>query len=127
MLDLFLSSAVQDESKVKVGINYGKSFLKVSPKTTVDYCNDFELHQSSPLGSPFKFSGAKRVLRLGPETHLNCLEIVYLENINEIVDYIFTGGLEMPNLMMALTQVLTRAPTTFLHSSHGIPTLLSDL
>ncbi len=117
----------KDKSKVKLGINYGKSFLKGSPKTTVDYCNDFELHQSSLLGSPFKCSGAKRVLRPAPETHLNRLEIVYLENINEIVDCIFTNDLKMPNLMMALTQVLTRAPTTFLHSSHGIPTLLSDL
>ncbi len=27
----------KDESKVKVGIDYGKSFLKASPKTTVDY------------------------------------------------------------------------------------------
>ncbi len=31
----------KEESKVKVGINYGKSFLKVSPKTMVDYYNDF--------------------------------------------------------------------------------------
>ncbi len=30
----------KDESKVKVGIDYGKSFLKVSPKTTVDYSKD---------------------------------------------------------------------------------------
>ncbi len=27
----------KEESKVKVGINYGKSFLKVSPKTIVDH------------------------------------------------------------------------------------------
>ncbi len=52
----------KEESKVKLGINYGKSFLEVSPKTMVDYYNDFELHQSSPSGSAFKFSGAKRML-----------------------------------------------------------------
>ncbi len=34
----------KEESKVKVGINYGKSFLKVSPKTMVDDYNDFKLH-----------------------------------------------------------------------------------
>ncbi len=79
------------------------------------------------VGSPFKFSGAKRVLSLAPGTHLNHQEIVYLENINEIVDCIFTNGLKMPNLVMALTQVLTRAPTTFLHSSHGIQTLFRSL
>ncbi len=27
----------KEESKVKVGINYGKSFLKVSPKKMVNY------------------------------------------------------------------------------------------
>ncbi len=32
----FLRDMNKDESKVKVGINYGKSFLKVSPKTMVD-------------------------------------------------------------------------------------------
>ncbi len=31
----------KEESKVKVGINYGKSFLKVSSKTMVGYYNDF--------------------------------------------------------------------------------------
>ncbi len=31
----------KEESKVKVGINYGKSFLKVSPKTMVGYYDDF--------------------------------------------------------------------------------------
>ncbi len=30
----------KEDSKVKVGINYGKSFLKLSPKTMVDYYND---------------------------------------------------------------------------------------
>ncbi len=56
----------KEESKVKVGINYGKSFLKVSPKTMVDYYNDFKLHQSTPSGSAFKFSGAKRMLLQAP-------------------------------------------------------------
>ncbi len=81
----------KEESKAKVGIDYGKSFLKVSPKTMVDNYND--LHQSSPLGSAFKFSGAKRMLFKVPETQLNRQEIVYLAKINEIMDYIFTGGL----------------------------------
>ncbi len=57
----------KDESKVKVGINYGKSFLKVSPKIMVDCYDDFKLHQSSPSGSAFKFSGAKRMLLQAPE------------------------------------------------------------
>ncbi len=69
------------ESKVKVGINYGKSFLKVSPKTMVDYYNYFKLYQSSPSGSAFKFSGAKRMLLQVPETHFNRQEIVYLAKI----------------------------------------------
>ncbi len=29
-----------DESIGKVGIDYGKWFLKVYPTTTIDYCND---------------------------------------------------------------------------------------
>ncbi len=57
----------KEESKVKVEINYGKSFLKVSPKTTVGYYNDFNLHQSSPSACAFKFSGAKRMLLQAPE------------------------------------------------------------
>ncbi len=79
--------------------NYVKLFLKVSPKTMVDYYNDFKLHQSPPSGSAFKFSGAKEMLLQAPETHLNRQEMVYLAKINDIVDYIYTGGLEMPNLM----------------------------
>ncbi len=68
----------KEGSKVKVGINYGKSFLKVSPKTMVNYYNDFKLHQSSKSGSAFKFSGTKRMRLQVPETHINCQEIVYL-------------------------------------------------
>ncbi len=59
--------------------------------TMVDYYNDSKLHQSSPSGSAFKFSGAKRMLLQEPETHLIPQEIVYLAKINEISDYIFTG------------------------------------
>ncbi len=33
----------KEESKVTVGINYGKSFLKLSPKTMVDHFNDIKL------------------------------------------------------------------------------------
>ncbi len=82
----------KEESKVKVGINYGKLFLKLSPKTMGDYHNDFKLYQSSPSGSAFIFSGAKRMLLQAPETHLNCQEIVYFAKINEILDIIFTSG-----------------------------------
>ncbi len=75
----------KDESKVKVGINYVKSFLIVSLKTTVDYCNNFKLHQSSPSDSAFRFSGAKRMLLQAQETLVNRQKIVYLAKINEIV------------------------------------------
>ncbi len=41
------------ESKVKVGINYGKSFLKVSTRTMVYYCNELNcinpLNRAQPL------------------------------------------------------------------------------
>ncbi len=47
------------ESRVKVGINYGKSFLKVSPKTMIDYYNDFKLHQSPPSGSVWLLEGLR--------------------------------------------------------------------
>ncbi len=67
----------KEESKVKVEINYGKSLLKVCPKTMVDYYNDFEMHQSSPSGSSFRFSGAKRI-GFKHQRHLNRQEIVYL-------------------------------------------------
>ncbi len=43
----------KDESKIKVGIDYGKSFLKVALTITNDYCNNFESRQSSPSGSAF--------------------------------------------------------------------------
>ncbi len=58
----YLRGMNKEESKVEVGVNYGKSFLKVSLKTMVDYYNDFNFHQSSPSGIAFKFSGAKRML-----------------------------------------------------------------
>ncbi len=74
----------KEESKVKVGINYGKLFLKVSPKTMVDCNNDFKLHQFSPSGSAFKFSGAKRMLLQASETHLHRQEIVYLAKMTGI-------------------------------------------
>ncbi len=85
----------KEELKGKVGINYGKPFLKASPKTMVVYYNDFNLHQSSPSDSALKFSGAKRMLLQAPKTHLNRQQIVYLAKINEGLDYIFSGGLEM--------------------------------
>ncbi len=94
----------EEESKVKVRINYCKSFLKVSPKTIVDYYNDFKLHQSSPSSSAFKFSRY---------TQLNCQEIVYLAKINEILDYIFTGGLEMPNLMTGISSHASTQPYAY--------------
>ncbi len=93
----------KEESKAKVGINYGKSFLKVSPKTMFYYYNDFKLHQSSPSGSVCKFSGAKRMLLQAPETHLNRQEIAYLAKINEILYFISIGVLEMPNLMTGIS------------------------
>ncbi len=39
---------------------------------------------------------------------------MYLTKINEIVDYIFTGGLEMPNLMTGIIShaSLNRNPLT---------------
>ncbi len=52
----------KEELKVKVEINYGKLFLKMSPKTTVDHSNDLKLHQSPLSGSAFKFSRAKRMM-----------------------------------------------------------------
>ncbi len=103
----------KEESKIKVGINYGKSFLKVSPKTMVDEHNDFKLHQSSPSGSAFKFSGAKRMLLQAPETHCNRQEIVYLAKINEILDYIFTGGLEMSDRMTGISSHASAHPYAY--------------
>ncbi len=71
----------KEESKAKVGINYGKPFLKVSSKTMVDFYNDFKLHQSSPSGSAFKFSPAKRMLLQAPETNVNRQENVYFQRL----------------------------------------------
>ncbi len=42
------------------------------------------------------------MLLQAPNTHLNRQEIVYLAKINEILDYIFTGDLEMPNRMTGI-------------------------
>ncbi len=67
----FLRGINKDKSKVKMMINYGKWFHKVSPKTTADYCNDFEMHQSSLSGSAFKFSCTKIMMLQAPEAHLN--------------------------------------------------------
>ncbi len=103
----------KEESKAKVWINYGKSSLKVSPKAMVDYYNDCKLHQSSPSGSAFKFSGAQRMLLQAPEKHLNRQEIVYLEKINDIVGYIFSDGLEMPNLMTGIGSHASTHPCTY--------------
>ncbi len=59
------------------------------------------------------------------QRHLNRQEIVYLAKINEILDYIFTGGLEMPNLMTGISSHASTHPYAY-RTSHGIPTLLSD-
>ncbi len=69
-----LRSMNNDKSKVLVGIDYGKSFPKVSPQKTVDYGNDLEF---SSLSSAFKFSGTKRMMLQVPETHFNRQGIVY--------------------------------------------------
>ncbi len=78
----------KDESKAKMGINFGKSFLEVPPKTTVDYCNDFKLHQFSPWALPLSFPVRKGCC-FKQRRHFNRYEIVYLAKINEIVDFIF--------------------------------------
>ncbi len=83
------------------------------PKTMIDHNNDFRLHQSSPSGSAFKFSGAKRMLLQAPETHLNRQEIVYLAKINDILDNIFTGGLEMSNLMTGISSHASTQPYVY--------------
>ncbi len=88
----------KDESQVKVRIDYSKSFNKASPKATVEYCQDFKLQHSSPSGSAFKL----RIMLQAPEKHLNRQAIVYLEKLNEIVDYRFTGGFRMPELMTSI-------------------------
>ncbi len=58
------------ELKVQGRFNYGR-FLKASFKTMGDYYNVSSLHHSSPPGSAFKFSGAKRMLLPASGTHLN--------------------------------------------------------
>ncbi len=80
----FLRGMNKGESKVKVGVNYGKSFLKMSSKIMVDYYNGFKLHQSSPSGSALKCSGAKRRPLQARGAHLNRQENVYLEKIKVI-------------------------------------------
>ncbi len=47
----------KNESKIKVVIGYGKAFLQVSHTITDDF-------KSSPSGSAFKLSGAKRTMHL---------------------------------------------------------------
>ncbi len=63
----------KDGSKMKVRIDYGKLFLKVSLTMTGEYCTEFESRQSSMSGSAFKVPGAKRTMLLAlwyaPETH----------------------------------------------------------
>ncbi len=48
-----------------------------------------------------------------PETHLYSQEIVYLAKINDIVDHIFTGGLEMPNLMTCVGSHASTYPCAY--------------
>ncbi len=96
------------ESKVKVGINYGESFLKVcAPRqwsTTTMTLNCINpLRRALPLS--FR---VRKGCRFMHQRHINRQEIVYLAKINEILDYIFTGGLEMPNLM---TGIISNAST----------------
>ncbi len=100
----------KEESKFKVEINYGKSFLKVSPKTMVDYFNGFKLHQSSPSGSAFNFAGVKRVLLQVPQIHLNRQEIA---KIIEIVDNVFTGSLKIPNLLTGIGSHTSNHPRAY--------------
>ncbi len=59
--------------------------------------------QSTPSLPSLPFSGAKRMLLQALGTRLNRQEIVYLAKINEILGYIFTGGLEIPNLMTGIS------------------------
>ncbi len=80
------------------------------------------------MGKDFKFTGAKRMLLQATETHSNRQEIVCLAKIHNILDYIFTDGLEMPNLMTDISSHASTHPYAYYisASSHGIPTLLSD-
>ncbi len=82
----------KDDSKIKVGMDHCKSFLKVSLTITDEYCNSFE-SVSSPSGSAFKLSDAERTMLLAvchpPETHFILQEIVSLTKLNEIVNCTF--------------------------------------
>ncbi len=57
------------------------------------------------------------MLLQAPETHVNSQEIVYLAKIYEIVDYIFTGGLEMLNLMTGIGSHASTHPCTYFISA----------
>ncbi len=54
----------KERSKVKVGIDYGKSTLKVSLTITDDYYSGFDSRQFSPSVPAFKLSCAKRTTLL---------------------------------------------------------------
>ncbi len=107
----------KDESKIKVGLDFAKSFPKISLSITDDYYNNFESRQSSTLVSALKLSGAKRALLLAvcpaPETHFNLQEIVSLMKINEMVDYTFAGDLNMLNLMTGVGSHASNKPCAY--------------
>ncbi len=79
----------------------GSSFVNSEPSEEIKHA----CLRCAELGtgaSAFKFSCARRMLLQALEAHLNRQDIVYLAKINAIVDYIFTGGLEIPNLMTGI-------------------------
>ncbi len=53
------------------------------------------------------------MLPQAPETHLNRQEIVGLAKINEILDYIFAGGLERPDLMTGISSHTSTHPYAY--------------
>ncbi len=77
-----------------VGFIFVFNHANGKPQSKIKVGIDFKLNQSSPSGS------AKSMPFQVAETHLTIQEIVYSAKINEIVDYIFTSGLKMTNLMI---------------------------
>ncbi len=47
------------------------------------------------------------------KTHLNRSKIVYLAKINEILDYMFTGGLDIPYLMTGISSHASTHPYAY--------------
>ena len=87
------------ESTVKIGIDYGKSFLKMT--LTIN-----DPASTNNRTDPFKLGGGRKTVMVAvcqaAETSMNLKQLVELVHLQEYLHYTFAGDLKVLNLVTGL-------------------------